>query len=84
MPDGFVYVLRDIDVVLRTAAPATMAVYGPNLGQFLLYIPDSSLGSDSGYHWRGRQVYGVGEQVGFQALSGQWDVMASGYQLTLP
>lgn len=84
VPDQYLYVLRDIDVTLRTAAPATLAIYSPIVNAFLCYVPDSALDSSSSFRWRGRQVYGPGERVGFQALSGSWDVMASGYQLTLP
>jgi len=84
VPDGFVYVLRCIDVVELTGAPVKQMHVINQVGGILWdfqYLSSSTVGD---YQWRGRQVYNVGEQVGFQADSGQWSVAASGYQLTLP
>lgn len=84
VPAGLVYVLRDIDIVeLSGSGTAAFQVLNPLAGVLWVYQRASTL--DSAYAgWRGRQVYGPGEQVGFEAASGTWSVMASGYQLTLP
>ena len=84
VPSGFIYVVRDIDVVRRsTASGSQLEFFSPTLG-LIAFISDAVLDLAFGWHWRGRQVYSPGERVGFQSVSGTWDITASGYQLTLP
>lgn len=84
VPAGFVYVLRDVDVFEETGAQGvTLSVVNPLGGYLTVFLTGSTLQSRV-QQWRGRQVYHPGEQVGFFAGSGQWAIMASGYQLTLP
>lgn len=84
VPAGFVYVLRDIDVVeISGTAPAIMQVESPVVAP-LWNATRTVTGGVVNAAWRGRQVYAEGEQVGFFAFSGTWAICASGYQLTLP
>lgn len=84
VPAGFIYVLRDIDVCSFTSTTGDeLLVKGPTGGN--VYVVVLTAGGDRfNFQWRGRQVYAEGEQIGFHSLAGGWDVMASGYQLTLP
>lgn len=84
VPDSFIYVVRDIDVVEETGVgtPA-MVVKNQTLG-FLTVFSRPSGDPTGHYQWQGRQVYGPGEQVGFEVFSGTWAIACSGYQLTLP
>jgi hypothetical protein len=84
VPAGLVYVLRDMDAVEITGATsAQLEVLNPTL-QPLWFINTANPQIAANFQWRGRQVFGPGEQVGFHAFSGAWSLMASGYQLTLP
>jgi hypothetical protein len=84
VPDGLVYVVRDIDVVELTATNGSiLEVKNQTLGPLVYFERTAADGLGLG-SWRGRQIYNEGEQVGFLALSGQWSIACSGYQLTLP
>lgn len=84
VPAGFIYVLRDIDVVeISGSGTGVMQVQAQTLGVLWVFQRGSTLASAYG-SWRGRQVYAEGEQVGFTVGSGTWSIAASGYQLTLP
>lgn len=84
VPAGLIYVLRDIDVVYRSStAGDSMVVFNPTLGLLVAYEYDPPP-PVSVYQWRGRQVYNVGERVGFRSFGGTWSVCASGYMLSLP
>lgn len=84
VPSGFIYVLRDVDVFESSGTrPVTMVVNNPLAGVLVAF--ELAAGTVNGsLPWRGRQIYSPGERVGFQAFSGTWAIMASGYQLTLP
>lgn len=84
VPAGLVYIVRDIDAVDTTIATGDeLAVYGP-IGEYLLIARQGHELTGFNYSWRGRQVYGPGEQIAFQSIAGSWDIACSGYQLTLP
>lgn len=84
VPSGFVYVVRDLDVVELTGNSGVyMDLMSPTLGP-MVRISRADTTSFGHASWRGRQVYGPGEQVGVKATSGLWSVTISGYQLTLP
>jgi hypothetical protein len=84
VPHGLIYVLRDIDVAETSGVSGSyMAVLNP-LGGTLWLAQRNAANPDGDASWRGRQVYGTGEQVAFIAYAGTWSIMASGYQLTLP
>lgn len=84
VPDGLVYVVRDIDARSNTGITGDqLAFYNQTAG--ILWAPQLVAGgSDEGFQWRGRQVYNPGERVMVQSFSGEWTVSISGYQLTLP
>lgn len=84
VPDGLVYVLRDVDAVnISATVPASMEIRSQAEG--VLWFPQRNASTDPiNWQWRGRQVYNTGEQVGFVVLNGTWSIAASGYQLTLP
>lgn len=85
VPAGFVFVVRDIDAVVRSSGTAQLEILGQVVGQLIaLWSYPQSPVPDNNFEWRGRQVFGVGERVGISVLSGSWDVAISGYQLTLP
>jgi hypothetical protein len=84
VPDGLVYVLRDIDVYELTGAGGTlMNVYNQLEGLLVEWVGGTTA-EQRAFAWRGRQVYAPGEQVGFNVVAGTWAIAASGYQLTLP
>lgn len=84
VPDGLVYVVRDIDAVHTAGSSSDVfEVIGQAL-QLLWFATASTSDANGGAQWRGRQVFNEGEQVGFKAVSGTWDISCSGYQLTLP
>lgn len=84
VPSGLVYVLRDMDVRCDSAAAGdTLVVFNQAGGLLWVAVFDASINGFV-YQWRGRQVYAVGEQVGFESFQGTWAIAASGYQLTTP
>jgi hypothetical protein len=84
VPDGLVYVVRDIDVVNETGTTGDeLSFIGPVLNQLIVIRQGHEMNGFI-WSWRGRQIYSVGEQVGVKANVGSWSVTISGYQLTLP
>lgn len=84
VPSGLVYVVRDIDVFNNSAATTDLLnVRNQLLGPLTQFQGGTTVATRIG-QWRGRQVYGPGEQVGFQVFAGTWAIACSGYQLTLP
>lgn len=83
VPAGYKYILRDVDVVNRSGSAVAFGLVG-SAGQFVWYWDPLYNANALGGQWRGRQVFNPGEQIVFNALSGAWDVTASGYALTLP
>jgi hypothetical protein len=84
VPDGLVYVVRDIDAWELTGAGSTGLEITNALGGPLLFWQGGTTVPTRLFAWRGRQVYGEGEQVGAIVTGGQWSLQVSGYQLTLP
>lgn len=84
VPDGEVYILRDIDAWSSTGAAGDFFVlYGAaGVAIQLLAIGDGH--SSHSTQWRGRQVYAPGEQLAVQVGTGTWNIQMSGYRLTLP
>lgn len=85
VPEGFVAVLRDIDVYNNSALTAELFVEDNQSGVTIwrvdnsLVIPESTKGS---VQWTGRQVFEAGGGFVFVASAGTWDVRASGYLLS--
>lgn len=84
VPDGLVYIVRDIDAFDDSAGSSDNLVVFNQLGGILVSWIGPSIASIGAYQWRGRQVYNEGEQVAFRSFGGSWAVACSGYQLTLP
>jgi hypothetical protein len=82
VPAGRVWVVRCIDALEITGvAPGQMEVLNPTLQPFW-FCDRSSPQIGANFQWRGRQVFEVGEQIGFHVFSGTWSIMASGYDLS--
>lgn len=84
VPDGLVYVVRDIDLINDTGAPGDEIYLKGQALQLLWVVKQPSPATTVNFAWRGRQVYNAGERVGFVVVAGTWDISVSGYQLTLP
>lgn len=84
VPAGLVYVVRDIDAIADSGgASDNLVVFNQVTGVLLNWV-NSAAPLGGNFSWRGRQVYGPGEQVGFHAFVGTWGIACSGYQLGLP
>lgn len=84
VPADFVYVLRDVDAVeLTGSGTGAFQIIAQTLGVLYAFQRGATLASAVA-QWRGRQVYGPGEKVGFEVVTGTWSIAASGYQLSLP
>ena len=84
VPAGLVYVLRDVDACDATfTAGDEMAFLSPTNNPIVFFRATVSVPGEN-FSWRGRMVFGPGEKIGFESFQGAWNVVASGYQLTLP
>jgi hypothetical protein len=81
VPEGFVWVLRSLDVV--NGSPLNFVALKGSVGQ-LIWV--NSFATPVGFDyasWRGRQVVQPGEVLSVQSTAPA-DVTLSGYQLSLP
>jgi hypothetical protein len=84
VPAGFKAVLRDVDVfVYGSTTGQAFSIVGP-IGQIIWNLNIGGPSNGSWHQWSGRQVFGPGEQVFFEATAPGTDVTASGYLLQLP
>lgn len=84
VPTGFVFIVRDIDLLcVSEAIGDAAALIAPTL-QGITYWRVTTAGFPVMFSWRGRQVYSEGEKVGFEVFQGSFNIMCSGYRLTLP
>ena len=79
---GFVYVLKDVQVVNRNPGGSSALEVFNAAGGFLAYVDSTVCDHNGAWHWSGMQVFNAGQRVGFQVAAGAWDVAASGYKLT--
>jgi hypothetical protein len=84
VPAGLVYIVRDIDIVQVSAAPADMDVTGAVGQAFFYYNVANAQTPGPNLNWRGRQVVNEGEPITVSVFHGGFDVTISGYQLTPP
>lgn len=84
VPAGVIWVLRDLDIVVEAGATGNNMGVKNQVGGLLAFFSVGTATPGPNFAWRGRQIYAVGEQIGFEVFSGTWDIAASGYQLTLP
>jgi hypothetical protein len=84
VPDGFVAVLRDIDVYLSNTNSSQRGVGFEGRSALFWAITLGGFASGS-FQWRGRQVLDPGETIDCIAPAGvQGSGLVSGYLLTLP
>lgn len=84
VPDEFIYVLRDIDINgVSDVNGDVITVFNPLGGNLFIARCNTGVSNDN-HQWRGRQVFSPGEPLQLRSFQGVWDVMMSGYQLTLP
>lgn len=81
VPDGFVAVVRDVDVVNYAAAPSTnLQLYTGSSGADIWFI--SHPAENTYWPWRGRQVFPAGDELRIYNGTGESvDVTVSGYLL---
>ena len=80
--DGYVMVLRDLDVFYNGLLEASVHMEG-SVGQTIYYNGFAAGGNPQYASWRGRQVLNAGESVTIVCDQAQ-DVSLSGYLLTTP
>jgi hypothetical protein len=85
-PPGFRFVITDME------AENSQAPDVPSLGGFSAFTPSFFIVwavstfalRGISYHWRGRQVIDVGDELEFATDDVDWHVRVTGFQLTLP
>lgn len=84
VPAGQVLVLRDVDLFAPAQIGTEVEVFlQGDLGQTIWYVvADGTTAINE--QWRGRQVFGEGQQIYVNVTSGHVDVTLSGYLLSLP
>lgn len=85
-PEGFVWVVRDIDVFLAGVGGGEFNVFDDAGATFFAAQVADVTGSWQ--QWHGRQVFNAGNQINFEPQLidplGHADIRISGYRLTLP
>ena len=84
VPDGHVYVLRDIDAWCDQVAGGYEIAFIGYSGQVFFAAAGSATIADNNAQWRGRLVFTPGQTFGCNVVSGSWGVAMGGYDLTLP
>jgi hypothetical protein len=84
VPDGVVWVIRDIQVWEDgQEGPVPIYVVGSNNQIFWAFGADGTFNGSLG-QWEGRVVLEAGQSMAVQPGGGTWDVTICGYQLTAP
>jgi hypothetical protein len=82
-PSGFRMIVRDVDCYSDSVASAgDLFVRNPAGGT--IFWQHVGVGVQQIGQWRGRQVFDPGDVLAVVATGTSWDVMVSGYLLTLP
>jgi hypothetical protein len=81
VPDGLVWVVRDIDAYNRGGLGAVLDIEFPS-GALIFSAVATTLNPGPWFPWRGRQILTSGETMVIGGASGPWDCTVSGYQLT--
>lgn len=86
VPAGFVWVVRDIDLIYTDIAYSytdgfefTADDHSP-----LWTLPDGGYPANTSVHWRGRQVLEAGDHLNCSGTLQKLSFRVSGYQLSLP
>lgn len=86
VPDGYKYVVRDIDVFWNASSDSSDLLFKGNPGNIIYaFIPVP--GASGQGSWRGRQVFETSQKFTMQWIglgTRGFDFQVSGYQLTLP
>jgi hypothetical protein len=83
VPAGFLAVLRDVIFASTGGDASTCVLIGPSAQQ-LLVASSSGSADEPAFTWSGRQVWNAGEVIGVEAFDPGWNIMVSGYLLSLP
>jgi hypothetical protein len=84
VPDGLIYVARDLDVVCLTPSATSVVNLRGSNSQIIWYVSVDLSTMPRWQSWRGRQIFYPGEPLTLAVESGTFDVTLSGYQLSLP
>jgi hypothetical protein len=85
VPSGFRAVIRDVSGNFGASSPGfEIRCFIANGAAVCFFAYDAGLGLDQPFHWEGRVVAEAGELVRAQVITGNADVVISGYLLTLP
>jgi hypothetical protein len=85
-PDGFIYVVKHMDVINQggLAYPVAGFTVLDGLGGILWSEQQPWTLKGHTYQWHGSQVIGVGEHWFWRTDADGWSLRASGYELSLP
>jgi|SRR5580658_8410843 hypothetical protein len=82
VPDGYIWVVRAIDLVPLDSEGGQISVVETTLPCYLFTVGTAVAGQS--YQWRGHQVFNAGQSLAvFNGIS-TWSFVMSGYQLTSP
>jgi hypothetical protein len=87
VPEGYVWVVRDIDVFYDAEEGAAVwecDLCTPDSIAYCLPLYVNNPAAEGSWSWRGRQVLPSGYQLRVLTTLGRWYWGISGYQLTLP
>lgn len=84
VPEGYRAVLRQVDVACATGAGDNRLFFLENPQGGIIWIAEANPEEYFSDQWQGRQVFNPGDIMTFNPAEGAWDVMGSGYLLTLP
>jgi hypothetical protein len=88
VPDGYLWILRDVSVVLTegpgTGQPPSFIFYTHAYANAWFTRPDFSTMLGLSYQWSGRKVLNTGDAIEFDTNSIASNVAVSGYVLSLP
>lgn len=82
VPAGYVWIIRDLDVVEVTFAGDHVFAFRGSAGQDIWLVQSGTTVASSVFQWRGRQVLEPGDELVLHVESGEWDVTVSGYVLS--
>lgn len=83
VPDGYLAVLRDVIFASMGGDASSCVLLGPSAQQ-LLVATSTGEGNEPAFTWQGRQVWNSAEIIGVEAFDPGWNIMLSGYLLSLP
>lgn len=82
VPDGQVWVLKDIDVWADSSIEGAFILFAGYSGQIFYAFECDGTVAGSHDHWTGRIVLQPGQSFEIQVASNAWDVSVCGYSLS--